>query len=202
MGPSRARRQLAARLAAQKQQAAENADVGEEGNAEEEGREWSSNPFIIAGIDDDAEGGNSAFPNTDFASNADQTFSPTFPESGYSPPDSLSTNSSDEEGDSRAEGLRRRVRVPLEVEEDDDDEMGEMVGPSASGMVDSDDEDEAIINESLGYSNLPGQTRYSGFRRPRAVSSHFDDDQDDSSDGEDDGLVEILVPGRKSSTSN
>lgn len=201
MGPSRARRQLAARLAAQKQQAAENADVGEEGNAEAEGREWSSNPFIIAGIDDDAEGGNSAFPNTDFASNADQTFSSAFPDTGFSPPDSLSTNSSDEEGD-RAEGVRRRVRVPLEVEEDDGDEMGEMVGPSASGMVDSDDEDEAIINESLGYSNLPGQTRYSGYRRPRAVSSHFDDDQDDSSDGEDDGLVEILVPGRKSSTSN
>ncbi|GLI75412.1 sporulation-induced protein [Penicillium ochrochloron] len=201
MGPSRARRQLAARLAAQKQQASENAGVGEEGNAEGEGREWSSNPFIIAGIDDDAEGGNSAFPNTDFASNADQTFSSAFPESGFSPPDSLSTNSSDEEGD-RAEGVRRRIRVPLEVEEDDDDEMGEMVGPSGSGMVVSDDEDEAIINESLGYSNLPGQTRYSGFRRPRAVSSHFDDDQDDSSDGEDDGLVEILVPGRKSSTSN
>jgi SIT4-associating protein SAP185/190 len=202
MGPSRARRQLAARLAAQKQQASENAGVGEEGNAEGEGREWSSNPFIIAGIDDDAEGGgNSAFPNTDFASNADQTFSSAFPESGFSPPDSLSTNSSDEEGD-RAEGVRRRIRVPLEVEEDEDDEMGEMVGPSGSGMVVSDDEDEAIINESLGYSNLPGQTRYSGFRRPRAVSSHFDEDQDDSSDGEDDGLVEILVPGRKSSTSN
>lgn len=200
MGPSRARRQLAARLAAQKQ-AAENADVVEEGNSEGEGREWSSNPFIIAGIDEDAEDGNSAFPNTDFASNADQTFSPTFPESGFSPPDSLSTNSSDEDGEGRAEGVRRRVRVPLEVEEDDDDEMGEMVGPSVSGMVDSDDEDEAIINESLGYSNLPGQSRYSGFSRPRAVSSHFDDDQDDSSDGEDDGLVEILVPGRKSSTS-
>ncbi|KAF3388402.1 Extragenic suppressor of kinetochore protein 1 [Penicillium rolfsii] len=200
MGPSRARRQLAARLAAQKQHASENAGVEEEGNTEGEGREWSSNPFIIAGIDDDAEGGNSAFPNTDFASNADQTFSSAFPESGFSPPDSLSSNSSDEESD-RAEGVRRRIRVPLEVEEDDDDEMGEMVGPSASGMVVSDDEDEAIINESLGYSNLPGQTRYSGFR-PRAVSSHFDDEQDDSSDGEDDGLVEILVPGRKSSTSN
>ncbi|KAJ5168387.1 uncharacterized protein N7482_003981 [Penicillium canariense] len=201
LGPSRARRQLAARLAAQKQQATENSDAGEEETAEGEGREWSTNPFVIAGIDDDAEGGNSAFPNADFGSNADHTFSPMFPESGFSPPDSLSTNSSDEEGDGRAEAVRRRVRVPLEVEEDDD-EMGEMVAPTASGMVDSDDEDEAIINESLGYSNIPGQTRYGGFQRPRAVSSHFDDDQNDSSDGEDDGLVEILVPGRKSSTSN
>jgi SIT4-associating protein SAP185/190 len=202
LGPSRARRQLAARLAAQKQQASENPD-GEDDEERIEGddhheSEWPSNPFVIAGVDDDGDGG-SAFPNSDFPASADMA-SPTFPESGFSPPDSLS-NSSDEDGDGRSEAVRRNVRVPLEVE-DEDDEMGEMVGPSAAGMIDSDDEDEAIINESLGYSNLPGQTRYSGFRRPRAVSSHFDDDQNDSSDGEDDGLVEILVPGRKSSTSN
>lgn len=206
LGPSRARRQLAARLAAQKQQAAENADAEEEGNADEgEARpsQHSANPFIIAGVDDDAEGSNSAFPDSDFPPNVDETFSPTFPTSGFSPPDSLSTNSSDDDDDDdQSESVRQRARVPLEVEEDEDDDMGEMVGPSASGMIDSDDEDEAIINESLGYSNLPAQTRYSGFRRSRAVSSHFDDDEDDSSDGEDEGLVEILVPGRKSSATN
>lgn len=203
LGPSRARRQLAARLAAHKQQAAENADAEEEGNADDgEARtsQYSANPFVIAGVDDDAEGSNSAFPDSDFPPNADETFSPTFPTSGFSPPDSLSTNSSDDDDDGRSEAVRRRARVPLEVEEDEDDDMGEMVGPSASGMIDSDDEDEAIINESLGYSDLPAQTRYSGLSRPRAVSSHFDDDQNDSSDGEDEGLVEILVPGRKSST--
>ncbi|KAJ5665855.1 uncharacterized protein N7477_008303 [Penicillium maclennaniae] len=202
LGPSRARRQLAARLAAQKQQTSENADDEEDDQRiEQDDRhesDWPSNPFVIAGVDDDGEGG-SAFPNSDFPASADMA-SPTFPESGFSPPDSLS-NSSDEDGDGRSEAVRRNVRMPLEVE-DEDDEMGEMVGPSATGMIDSDDEDEAIINESLGYSNLPGQSRYSGFRRQRAVSSHFDDDQNDSSDGEDDGLVEILVPGRKSSTSN
>lgn len=195
---------MAARLAAQKQQAAEDAD--EDGDGQGEGAktrdsQWSGNPFVIAGIDDDADGGGSAFPNSDFDSNADQTFSSPFHDSGFSPPDSFSDNSSDEDGD-HSESVRRRVRVPLEVEEDDDDEMGEMVAPTATGMIDSDDEDEAIINESLGYSNHPGQTRYDNFRRARAVSSHFDDDQNDSSDGEDDGLVEILVPGRKSSTSN
>ncbi|KAJ5544252.1 hypothetical protein N7513_007063 [Penicillium frequentans] len=203
-GPSRARRQLAARLAAQKQQAAENEDgeAAEDRVHEAESRDsqWPSNPFVIAGIDDDAEGGNTAFPNADFGSNADQTFASGFHEGGFSPPDTLS-NSSDEDGDSHAEAMRRRVRVPLEVDEDDDD-MGEMVGPSATGMIDSDEEEDAIINESLGYSNLPHPNRYTGFRRPRAVSSHFDDEQNDSSDGEDDGLVEILVPGRKSSTSN
>jgi SIT4-associating protein SAP185/190 len=159
---------------------------------------------VIAGVDDDAEGG-SMFPNTDFTSgDANQTFSPTFPEPGFSPPDSLSTGSSEDGTDGHAEAVRRRFRVPLEVD-DDDDEMGEMVAPSGTGLVDSDDEDEAIINESLGYSNLTGPARYSNFRRSHTVGSHFDDDDDeqnDSSDGEDDGLVEILVPGRKSSTSN
>ncbi|CAI7569778.1 unnamed protein product [Penicillium glandicola] len=204
LGPSRARRQLAARLAAQKQHPSEN----EEGDGEDRGVEgsedresdWPTNPFVIAGIDDDAEGGSSAFPNSDFDSATKH--SPTFPESGFSPPDSLSTNSSEDEGDAHAESVRRQVRVPLEVEDDDDDEMGEMVGPSGIGMMDSDDEDEAIINESLGYSNLSGPGRYNSFRRTRAVSSHYDDEQNDSSDGEDDGLVEIMVPGRKSSTSN
>ncbi|OQE43394.1 hypothetical protein PENCOP_c003G00997 [Penicillium coprophilum] len=204
LGPSRARRQLAARLAAQKQQSSED----EEGDGEDKGAEksadrgsdWPNNPFVIAGIDDDAEGGSSAFPNSDFGT-ANAKHSPTFPESGFSPPDSLSTNSSEDEGDGHAESVRRQVRVPLEVE-DDDDEMGEMVGPSGIGMMDSDDEDEAIINESLGYSNLSGPGRYNNFRRTRAVSSHYDDEQNDSSDGEDDGLVEIVVPGRKSSTSN
>lgn len=201
-GPSRARRQLAARLAAQKQQNAEDAnDDGDENSEGSKTRDsqWAGNPFVIAGIDDDADGG-SAFPNSDFGSNADQTFSPTFHDSGFSPPDSFSDNSSDE-GDGQSSSARRQVRVPLEVEEDDD-EMGEMVVPSGTGMIDSDEEDEAIINESLGYSNHPGQARYDNFRRSRVVSSNFDDDQNDSSDGEDDGLVEILVPGRKSSTSN
>ncbi|KAG0160120.1 hypothetical protein PDIDSM_7647 [Penicillium digitatum] len=205
LGPSRARRQLAARLAAQKQQTSENEeDDGEDRGAEGSGdrdSDWPSNPFVIAGIDDDdAEGGSSAFPNSDFGS-AKVKHSPTFPQSGFSPPDSLSTNSSEDEGDGHAESVRRRVRVPLEVE-DDDDEMGEMVGPGGIGMMDSDDEDEAIINESLGYSNLSGLGRYNNFRRPRAVSSHYEDEQNDSSDGEDDGLVEIMVPGRKSSTSS
>ncbi|KAJ5899672.1 SIT4 phosphatase-associated protein family [Penicillium taxi] len=196
-GPSRARRQLAARLAAQKQA---NEDVGPEDD--EDKADWSSNPFIIAGIDDDAEG-NSAFPDSDFGTPADADFSPTFPETaGFSPPDDCLSNSFDEDGNGHAESMRRSVRVPLEVEEDDDDEMGEMVGPTAAGMIDSDEEDEAIINESLGYSNFPGPSRYSGFRRSQSEGSHFDDDQNDSSDGEDDGLVEILVPGRKSSTSN
>ncbi|RAL17556.1 Sit4-associated protein [Aspergillus homomorphus CBS 101889] len=211
-GPSRARRQLAARLAAQKQQANDGSEGGEERNFTNEHEtsesQWPTNPFVIAGLDEDAEGNNSpanaAFPSTDFPPNhKDEPFSsPTFPESGFSPPDSFSTNSSDDDGEGRTEGMRRTERVPLEVEDDDDD-MGEMVGPSADPrMMDSDEEDEAIMNESLGYPDL-GPGRYMGFSRSRMGASPFGgDDDNDSSDGEDDGLVEILVPGRKSSTSS
>ncbi|KAI9040992.1 uncharacterized protein KD926_007534 [Aspergillus affinis] len=207
LGPSRARRQLAARLALQKQQVTENSDNKDEdkqaGVHENTDSQWPSNPFVIAGLEDDGEGADSparsAFPSTDFApTHKDEAFSsPTFPESGFSPPDSLSTNSSDDDGEGQSQGGQRKERVPLEVDDDDDD-MGEMVGPSlGSDMMDSDEEDEAIINESLGYPNL-GPGRYKNFRRSHSGESPFGDEQNDSSDGEDDGLVEILVPGRKS----
>ncbi|PYI34718.1 hypothetical protein BP00DRAFT_42967 [Aspergillus indologenus CBS 114.80] len=212
-GPSRARRQLAARLAAQKQQTndgsegAEDRSLGSEHETSES--QWPTNPFVIAGLDEDTEGNHSpadaAFPSNDFppTGDKDEPFSsPTFPESGFSPPDSFSTGSSDDDGEGRTEGMRRKERVPLEVEDDDDD-MGEMVGPSADPrMMDSDEEDEAIMNESLGYPDL-GPGRYMDFARSRMGASPFGEDNDnDSSDGEDDGLVEILVPGRKSSTSS
>ncbi|EHA20752.1 hypothetical protein ASPNIDRAFT_204770, partial [Aspergillus niger ATCC 1015] len=159
-GPSRARRQLAARLAAHKQQAAENFEGGEDSSnnqPSEHDMQWPTNPFVIAGLDEDADGSNS-------------------PAIG------------------RSEGTRRKERVPLEVDEEDD--MGEMVGPSlGSGMMDSDEEDEAIMNESLGYPDI-ASGRYRSFGRSRMGASPFGDDEDDSSDGEDDGLVEILVPGR------
>lgn len=160
---------------------------------------------MIAGLDDDGDGTDSpsraAFPSSDFPhTRKHEPFSsPTFPESGFSPPDSMSTNSSDEEGEGRV-NMRRKERAPLEVDDDEDD-MGEMVGPSLGPeMLNSDEEDEAIMNESLGYPDL-GPGRYRSFRRSQFGPSPFgDDDDNDSSDGEDDGLVEILVPGRKSST--
>ena len=199
------------------QQAAENAeggDVEEKRAARDDnaGDQWPSNPFVIAGVDDDgnnADSSSTPLPSTDFQSGSrDDIFpSSTFPDAGFSPPDSLSTNSSDEGGEGPTESVRRTVRVPLEVDDDDDDEeMGEMVGPNfstGSGAMDSDEEDEAIINESLGYSNLFSVGKYKGYHGSQPPRSNFEDDeQNDSSDGEDDGLVEILVPGRKSSTSS
>lgn len=191
LGPSRARRQLAARLAAQKQ-AAENAE-GSENRDEDQAYgstefHWPSDSFGNTSLNEDGGRTHSSdFPPGDVAS-------PTFPDSGFSPSDSFSTGSSDDEHDLMGVG-RRQERVPLEV--DDDDDMGEMVGPSIeSHMLDSDEEEEAILNESLGYPELgPGQ--YKSFRSSRIGHSPFGDEQDDSSEEEDEGLVEILVPGRK-----
>lgn len=207
--PSRARRQLAARLALHKQQAdAAAQNSTENSNADDSQQndgQWQSNPFIIADLDDSANSPD--FPSAEFSSmdETEEPSSPTF-HTGFTPPGSPSTNSSDEANSEPKETVRRKVRVPLEVDDDDDDdEMGEMVGPSSnSGMMDSDEEDEAIINESLGYSNFFAANRYGGFRRSYDGNgqSSFDEDEEDedSSDGED-GLVEILVPGRKSSSS-
>lgn len=208
--PSRARRQLAARLALHKQQADASAEGSKEPSGSEEAHEndvpWQSNPFIIADLEDDSTT-SPDFPAAEFSA-MDETIQPSSPtfHTGFTPPGSPSTNSSDEASAEPKETVRRKVRIPLEVDDDDDDdEMGEMVGPSAgSGLMDSDEEEEAIINESLGYSNLFGANRYGGFNRSygRNGQSSFDDDEDnDSSDGED-GLVEILVPGRKSFSSN
>lgn len=171
--------------------------------------QWQSNPFVIAGLEDDTNS-SPAFPSNDFPSiDRDEPLSsPTFPRTGFTPPGSPSTNSSDEVVDGSTEAVRRKVRIPLEVD-DDDDEMGEMVAPSSGAdLMDSDEEEEAIINESLGYASFFGPSRYGGFSRSYSKDergrSIFDDDGDehnDSSDGEDDGLVEILVPRRKSSGS-
>lgn len=85
--------------------------------------------------------------------------------------------------------------------------MGEMVGPSmGSEVMDSDEEEEAIINESLGYSSFFGPGRYGGLGRSYSKdSSHsfLDDEAEDSSDGEEEeGLVEIQVPGKKTPTTS
>lgn len=85
--------------------------------------------------------------------------------------------SSEIESTNEDQSLKRRI--PLEVE-DDDDEMGEMVGPTGDDFNSSDDEN---LGEPLDFS------RY-GVGRPL-------EEQQDDSDGEDDGLVEIMVPGRK-----
>jgi SIT4-associating protein SAP185/190 len=220
--PSRARRQLAARLALHRQQTAEAATNPEKvsSHLEEkhtsdinEAEPWQSNPFVISGLHDESS---TSFHFSDPSSlNRDGALSsPTFPRTGFTPPGSPSTGSSDDADEGTPEAVRRKVRIPLEVDDDDEgeeDDMGEMVGPSSGhDMIDSDDETEAIMNESFGYSNLFGTSRYGEVGRSHIRDNsrrpHFNadaDDHNDSSDGEeDDGLVEILFPGRKAPSSN
>jgi SIT4-associating protein SAP185/190 len=228
IAPSRARRQLAARLALHRQQAAEAAanpdkassdlDTKHMSRVDDEAEPWQSNPFVISGLDDESGSLNFQFSDSSSLHRDGVLSSPTFPRTGFTPPGSPSTASSDGD-ESTPEAVRRKVRIPLEVdddgdeeeEDDDDDDMGEMVAPSSGpDMIDSDEETEAIMNETFGYSNFFGTSRYGGLGRSHMKNtsgrSHFDDDadaQNDSSDGEgDDGLVEILFPGRKTSGSN
>lgn len=153
---------------------------------------------MIAGLEDDGntDDHESGFPPSEFR---DDPFSPTFPETRFSPPGSFSANSPDEQ--QQQQNQQRGNQAAGGEDDDDDDEMGEMVGPSVGTSMmaaDSDDEDEAIINESLGYPSL-GANRFKEY----AGSPYGEDDgQNDSSDGEEEGLVEILVPGRKNSMSS
>lgn len=95
--------------------------------------------------------------------------------------------------------------------------MGEMVGPSAETLnSDSDDDfggsghnnnsksdDNKSYGKSSGYPNFftGGFGRRSGTdideRPSSSLHESVADERNDRSDGEDDGLVEILVPGRK-----
>ncbi|OAX84567.1 hypothetical protein ACJ72_01066 [Emergomyces africanus] len=228
--PSRARRQLAARLAAQKERAEaagssppsssdalkehENTTYGDSGQLINYGYGLSSvlDPF-----------GSSSQRNEGFDSVGHTSSSYGFvsPFGTYgrpsSPPSSLSSfpqvhtyssNSSDEGDEMSTEAVQRKVRLPLEVDDDDDaDEMGDIVGaPANTELVSaySDEEDETLVGEPLGYSNFFESTRYgssgaSGTRiRSGADLLLESEDRNDSSDGEeDDGLVEILVPRRK-----
>ena len=94
------------------------------------------------------------------------------------------TNFPHEDPQGNIESIHRSsVRIPLEVD-DDDEEMGEMVAPgSGCGMIDSDDEAEAIINESLGYANFYASKKYGGYRQHGP--SMFDDDVEDADSSED-----------------
>jgi SIT4-associating protein SAP185/190 len=159
-----------------------------------------------------------SFPSYQFPLDNEVSSSPPFPRSSFTPPGSSSSNSSND-GDSN-ETIRRNVRLPLEIDDiDDDDDMGEMVAPSAesNSFSDSDDDfgggqnnskeyDHTSFGKSLGYPQFfgGGFGRRNQFDVDEGHSSSLHesgaDERTDSSDGEDDGLVEILVPGRKTTS--
>ena len=108
--------------------------------------------------------------------------------SGFQPSSAYSSSSSDD--DETIEAVQRNYRLPLEVY--DDDEIGDMVAPSAGfGSFSDDDEDEeTLIRETIGYSDFFGPGHYiDGTSLSPADTQNSDD--------EDEGLVEILVPGRR-----
>ncbi|EDN03737.1 predicted protein [Histoplasma mississippiense (nom. inval.)] len=116
-----------------------------------------------------------------------------------------SSNSSDEGDELSTEAVQRKGRLPLEVDDDDTDEMGDIAGPHTELVSTySDEEDGTLVGEPLGYSNFfenaPYGSSTSGTRMRNSGGNILLDskDRNDSSDGEeDDGLVEILLPGRK-----
>ncbi|KAG5295005.1 SIT4-associating protein SAP190 [Histoplasma ohiense] len=226
--PSRARRQLAARLAAQKERAeaavssppSDDISKDSEDTASGDSTQSMNYSFGLSSITDPF--GSSAQGTEGFGSssvgNASSYGAFTSPFSAYgrpsSPPSSLSSfphvnmyssNSSDEGDELSTEAVQRKGRLPLEVDDDDTDEMGDIVGPHTELVSTySDEEDGTLVGEPLGYSNFFESAPYggstSGTRMRNAGGNVLLDskDRNDSSDGEeDDGLVEILVPGRK-----
>ncbi|KAL2365819.1 hypothetical protein RJZ56_001274 [Blastomyces dermatitidis] len=227
--PSRARLQLAARLAAQKERAEAAISSPSSGDISKQTEAPSSSNsgqsvnygFGLQSILDSF--GSHAQRNEGFDSSAVGNTSPydpfTSPFATYggpsSPPSSLSnfpqvhsysSNSSDDGDDpSTEEAVQRKVRLPLEVDDEDADEMGDIIGPNAELVsAYSDEEDETLVGEPLAYSNFFGSVPFgssasgSRFRGAGVDILHGSEDRHDSSDGEeDDGLVEILVPGRK-----
>lgn len=204
-GPSRARRQLAARLAAQREAAEkaaaeaksqENADASISGPSSESAVPAQSatvtNPFLSVDEEKDPDPNAElefispfAVPGEGMSSSPRHSFL-----SEFQPPSAYSSSSSD--NDETIEAVQRNYRLPLEVY-DDDEELGDMVAPPPAGFSsysDDDEDEETLIRETIGYSDFFGPGRYTdGTGLSPADAQNSDDD--------DEGLVEILVPGRR-----
>ncbi|KAI1988384.1 sporulation-induced protein [Ophidiomyces ophidiicola] len=207
-GPSRARRQLAARLAAQKLAAEKAAVASATLNNDTMTQEASSlfaerdasarspvNPFLS--IDEE----------TDLDPNTELEFVSPFAVPGDGAPSSKPSflsgfkqstgtfSSSSSEGDETIEAVQRNYRLPLEVYDDDD--LSHIPPPAAGFCSYSDDEDEeTLIRETIGYSEFFGPECYANNNAMSSTNSGPTGNSDD----EDEGLVEILVPGRRATS--
>lgn len=191
-GPSRARLQLAARLARQHEA---NNEAGSDDNGGLQGQQSHSDEsrgkFPIS-----SAAGSSALPQSYVEYSSPPSFLPpahAVP-SGY-----LSSSSSDgsvEIGGSERQGF------DMDDFDDDDEDIGDMITP-AGGIAstydnDEEDSDDGLITAPLGYSSFLGNSHYlSGGSKGASLS----EDMTNSSDEEDDGLVEIMVPGKSRVTS-
>lgn len=113
--------------------------------------------------------------------------------SRFQPPSAYSSSSSDD--DETIEAVQRNYRLPLEVY-DDDEELADIVAPPPAGLgsySDEDEDEETLIRETIGYSDFFGPGRYTdGTGLSPAGTPNSDED--------DEGLVEISVPGRRTSS--
>ena len=225
--PSRARRQLAARLALHQQQAeVETAAVEREAKLNTADDPFSSlgdtdenDPFTLDEEEEDitASGNRNkrglvgkSSSSSDYSNRGlTNLFStPLSSESGHrrslepdTPDDfykSMEDSSSSEEGSTGSdeegangshplEPRRSLERRPLEIEDDEDDEMGEMVAPTEDGGVNSSDEGEEEVLSPIEKEKLRS-TSGAGSGFPARELARTEDEDDDE------GLVEIAMP--------
>lgn len=153
-----------------------------------------SSPVPVEGDDNDDDGlGNSAEQESRREKGTSSSSPPSFLTSFHEPSGYSSSSSDDGEA---IESVRSKTRVPLDMYDDDDDDedIGDMIGPTSSYSDNDDDDDETIIREALGYSTFLAPGTLPGDGSSGMLDST---ERNDSSDGEDEGLVEILVPGKR-----
>jgi hypothetical protein len=121
-------------------------------------------------------------------------------------------NSSGSENGGRHHALEATTsheRIPLETDEDEDEEMGEMVAPSEEADEDVEEEEEEQSNssddaEGQGEVLSPvereklrgsfGSTGSGGASRPVDLGRNEEEDDDEEEEEEGEGLVEIAMP--------
>lgn len=85
--------------------------------------------------------------------------------------------------------------------DEDDEDIGDMVVPTAgvASVYDDveEDSDDGLISEPLGYSSFLGDSHCPGGGNSNGET--IPEEKAASSDEDDDGLVEIMVPGKSKS---
>ena len=246
--PSRASRQLAARLALHKQQAEEATTSAQEAAARHsddpfaslsnrDNEKEASDPFSLDEEEEDitlsgrrnkkaqsppevrqgfsvGRGLTSLFSSSsrgssDAAGDEDEemrgTPSPLEGDEG----DRHSSDSEDGEHHHPLEATTTQERIPLETDEDDDEEMGEMVAPLEEADEDIDDEGHSNSSDDQQQGEFLSPVEREKLRRsfgssgsadaPRPVNLGRRDrqqehDEDDEDEEEGEGLVEIAMP--------
>lgn len=211
--PSRARRRLADRLARRKEQAEEEQEVaaaefGSEDDpfaALDDNDQDNSDPFSLDEEEQDITtfGKRSNINNSDSNSSEHHTFSvsrgltslfssgpPRKQTSDFNDEDTDSGSGSDEHSNQSPEARTTTERKPLDI--DDDEEMGEMVGPTEEGNgSNSSDEEVLSLRDKERMNTLFGTGAQTEKERDDDHHSEFDGQGDEE---QEEKLVEIAMP--------